>query len=38
MNQQRSFRAIQKDSRAKKDSLHTEDREDEAFAIDDEIH
>ncbi len=38
MNQQRSFWAIQKDSRAKKDSLHTEDREDEAFAIDDEIH
>jgi len=38
MNQQRSFQAIQKDSRAKKDSLHTEDRKDEAFAIDDEIH
>ncbi len=38
MNQQRSFRAIQKGSRTKKDSLHTEDREDEAFAIDDEIH
>ncbi len=38
INQQRSFRAIQKDSRAKKDSLHTKDREDEAFAIDDEIH
>jgi len=38
MNQQRSFQAIQKDSRVKKDSLHTEDCEDEAFAIDDEIH
>ncbi len=38
MDQQRSFRAIQKDSRAEKDSLHTEGREDEAFAIGDEIH
>jgi hypothetical protein len=38
MNQQRFFQAIQKDSRAEKDSLHTEDREDEAYTIDDEIH
>jgi len=38
MNQQRFFRAIQKDSRARKDILHTEDREDEAYTIDDEIH
>jgi len=38
MNQQRSFQAIQKDSRARKDSLHTEDREDKAYTIDDEIH